>query len=216
MTSRFEQIIIGGKVSLVITLLIMSFINGHKDYIQNNPRKFIADSFLTGLTSGIAAAFLCMSRGRPDLIFNSFLLTFLFFFFYGVCREMSGYFAFMGNGKLTQGEDDQKKLLKLPITIMIGVILLLTGSIVLINRVTPDLSMGILSKYSYPFLLELFVFSAIASSGEFVVGINHGENPAKALTSGFIIFAVSHLILQYGGFYNQVFSPKTFSPNING
>jgi hypothetical protein len=205
MTNQVEKIVLGGKLCLVITLLIMSFVNGHKDYIEQHPRKFILDSVLTGFMSGIASVFLCYTRGRPDLVFNSFLLTFLFFFFYSVCREMSGYFAFMGNGKLTQGEDKQKNILKVPMTILIGIVILVAISLVVINREQPEYSTGILSNYRTPFFIELVVFSIIASSGDVTVAINHGENPRKAFIEGASLFGLTHIILQYGGFYNQIF-----------
>lgn len=196
-----ERVVIGGKFTLMILLLVLSFINGHKEYVQRNPRKFIGDATATGLASGLGAIFLCYTRGRPDLYANSFIFSFLFFFFYSVCREFSGYFEFTGDGKgLTQGEEKQKKILKTPAKIIAGVILAIAISIALSRRVQPNSSM--------PFLFELILFTLIASSGEVFVGVNHGKKPLEAFLSGAILFSISHVVLQYAGFYKFLFQNK--------
>lgn len=205
MREHFEKLVIGGKFGLVISLLIMSFINGHKQYIQNHPRKFMLDAFITGLASGLGSILLCFTRGRPDLLLNSFLFTFLFFFFYSVCRELSGYFAFMGADEITTEEDKQKKLIKKPLTVIVGVLVAVAFLLAIINHVPPEYSQGILSNSSLPILIELVCFTLIASMGEIIVATNHGENPTKAFLTSAAMFSFSHLVLQYGGFYNFVF-----------
>ena len=205
MTEHFEKLVIGGKFGLVISFLVMSFINGHKEYVQNHPRKFVLDALITGLARGLGSVFLCYTRGRPDLIFNSFLFTFLFFFFYSVCREFSGYFAFMGKGELTSEESKQEKMLKTPITIIGGILISVALLLAVMNHVSPDYSQGILSNSALPLVIELVVFTLIASSGELVVGTNHGDDPTKTFLMGAALFSFSHLVLQYGGFYNLIF-----------
>jgi hypothetical protein len=89
--------------------------------------------------------------------------------------------------------------------IIVGLLILAAVSFAVINHVSPDYSTGILSDYRVPLLVELLVFTLIGSTGEVIVGVNHGEEPGKTFLIGAALFSFSHLVLQYGGFYNLLF-----------
>jgi hypothetical protein len=205
----FTKTIIGGKLAFVVALLILSLINGYKEYVEKNPRKFMADSAITGVVGALAAVFLCYTRGRQDLWAQHALMVMMFFFMYHVCREFAGYFALTGNVNRTQGQDKQVKLLKLPLTIILGVAAVFLIGLALVSRDPPEFYGGILESFSdtVSFSIETFVTSLLFTLGEVYVLYNHGELTALRTVESFIMFAAGHVLLQYGGFYTTLYSP---------
>jgi hypothetical protein len=117
----FKNTVIFGKFALLALLLTLSFINGHKEYISENPRKFMWDNFAVGATSAVAIAAISLIRGRKDLIPNLAFISFLLFFAYNVFREVSGFNAMLDPAKLSQSEGKQRKFLGLPLFILMSV-----------------------------------------------------------------------------------------------
>lgn len=198
----FSNVIKNGKFALLALLLIMSFINGHKEYIAENPRKFMWDNFTVGATSAIAIAIIANMRGRPDLIKNLAFVSFLLFFVYNVFRELSGFNAITDPAKLTQGEAKQANVMKMPIMIIIGIAVVVVLGLALVARVAHPLGFGRLAQ-------EAAIFASFTAFAEIIVAANHGEDAKHIALTGlanFVMFFLAHIILQYGGFYNHVFA----------
>jgi hypothetical protein len=199
MEEIFSTTIKFGKFALLAALLILSFINGHKEYISEHPRKFMWDNFTVGTTSAIAISIIAAMRGRQDLIPSLAFISFLLFFTYNVFRELSGFNAVSDPAKQTQGEAKQSKALKWPmLAIVIVSIIVLTG-------------MAIKSKVAHPLGFGRLAFEAVILAGftalaEMFVARNHGDSIIVAGAGNFGLFFLFHIVLQYGGFYNHVFS----------
>lgn len=199
MEEIFSTTIKFGKFALLAALLILSFINGHKEYINEHPRKFMWDNFTVGTTSAIAIAIIAYMRGRPDLIPSLAFISFLLFFTYNVFRELSGFNAISDPAKQTQGEAKQSKVLKWPIlAIVILSIIVLTGMAIK-SKVAHPLGFGRLAA-------EAAVLAGFTALAEILVARNHGDSMLVAGAGNFVLFFIFHIVLQYGGFYNHVFS----------
>lgn len=196
----FSGIIVYGKFILLAFLLILSFINGHKEYIEKNPRKFMWDSFIVGLSSAVAVAAIAQLRGVPEIIPNVSFISFFLFFSYNVFRELSGFNAVTDSSKLTQGEQKQVDTLQFPIMIIAGISILALTGLALVKRVPHPQGFNAL-------MIESLIFGGLTGIAEAIVASNHHENPFKAGGVNFIFFFVGYIVMQYGGFNNKVFSP---------
>ena len=122
----FHNLVLAGKGGLVLLLLILSFINAQTELIQKEPRKFLAGTLIFALAGAVAGGFVAWNRqSQGEIIFNSIFIATLFFFFFGVCRELSGYY------KLAAGEthDSQKMSAERTPLMVIGGVSLLFGLI---------------------------------------------------------------------------------------
>ncbi len=196
----FSGIIVYGKFILLAFLLILSFINGHKEYIEKNPRKFMWDSFIVGLSSAVAVAAIAQLRGVPEIIPNVSFISFFLFFSYNVFRELSGFNAITDSSKLTQGEQKQIDTLQFPIMIIAGISILALTGLALVKRVPHPQGFNAL-------MFESLIFGGLTGIAEAIVAANHHENPFKAGGVNFIFFFIGYIVMQYGGFNNKVFSP---------
>ena len=209
----FHNLVLAGKGGLVILLLILSFINADTTLVQTEPRKFLASVLTFALTGALAGGFVAWNRGGDaDMIFNAIFIATLFFFFFGVCREFSGYYKLVkGETHDSQMRAQQAKILKY-MTIGIGAIALpLALYWTFKAKVQPTgLKLGFGSD-NVKFLLELIIFTAVCGIGEYGVAVQHGEKGPLVVAESFGLYLIAHLFLQYGGFYNQVFSPVNWS-----
>ena len=111
-------LMLAGKFLMLMLLLILGLINGHKEYINENPRKFLWDAIILGLFAGAPIGLIgYFSRnllGSESI--SLFLLAFVVFFVYSILRELSGMNAASGSdaSKVTQGEAKQVKVLERP------------------------------------------------------------------------------------------------------
>lgn len=203
--TMFYTVIKFGKFALLSALLILSFINGHKEYVATHPRKFMWDSFIVGATSAAGISIIASMRGFSDLIPNLAFISFFLFFTYNVFREFSGFNAIADDDKLTQGEAEQMRKLKKPLMIIAGV-----SALILIV-------LAVAAHHGHPtgvgsLLTEAFIFAFLTAIGEGIIAKNHEEHGdviAMAVGGNFILFFMAHILLQYGGFYDHVF-PRGF------
>lgn len=198
-TTLFYAIIKYGKFALLTALLVLSFINGHKDYISENPRKFMWDNIAVAGTSALALAIIAWMRGHTELIPNVAFFSFLLFFMYNVFRELSGFNAATeGTSNLTQGEQAEFRLFGKPVaSLMVGA----TGFLIvlaLFSHVPHPRGMMALIK-------EACVLGAMTALGEGILAQNHGYAVPKAVGMNFVLFFFAHIILQFGGFYDHIF-----------
>lgn len=202
--TMFYNVIKFGKFALLTTLLILSFINGHKEYIAKNPRKFMWDSFIVGATSAAGISIIASMRGFSDLIPNLAFISFFLFFTYNVFREFAGFNAITDEKKLTQGEATQVRSLKKPLLIIAGISAFILVVLAAFAHHGHPTGFGDLMK-------EAFIFAFLTAIGEGIIAKNHEEHAdviAMAVGGNFILFFMAHVLLQFGGFYDHVFPVK--------
>jgi hypothetical protein len=76
----FENFALLGKGGLIVALIVLALLNGHVSYVAKNPQKFMQDALATGGFGALAAIFLTLTRGRPDLLINHFVFALMLFF----------------------------------------------------------------------------------------------------------------------------------------
>lgn len=203
----FETLVLTGKVGLVGLFLLLSFINGHKAYVEKDARGFMAGSIVIAVTSALGGLLIAWNRQRPDLYFNTVFIGALFFFLFAVTREFSGYFAFM-SGEHLQGSEEQQRNIMAPILgLMMTVAIMYMIYLAFIARVGPPTGMLLPGG----FITELILFMTICGFGEVVVAKQHGEAVLPAIMSSAVLFGGAHTLLQFGGFYKELFG----NPPIN-
>jgi len=201
--SKFEKGVVSGKVGLVIVLLILAYVNKDSRYVGDNPRFFMSNNMAIAVSSAIATGFMAWNRGSG--IFQPVFISFLFFFFFQVVRQLSGWYAFVGDEKMTEKEEKEKK----PLIILSAILGLICGvffiNLIFKIREGPPTNM----KYKYP--IECIIFAIILAIGELVVGKTHGQEKKhmyKSAIISVIMFVSVSIGLQYGGFYQHVFKPS--------
>lgn len=206
----FEGLAIFGKGGGILALIILALINGHGDYVAKNPKKFMQDALATGGFGAIAAVFLTLTRGRPDLWANHLVFALMLFFLYHVCREFAGYFTIFGSDEKSTQIEKQEKMLGKPLLIAGGVMALFAIILALVARTSPDFTRGIFKSFapSTALMLETVIFVAIITGGEVIVARNHEEPLGPAVGSSILMFTVAHLVLQSGGFYGHLYAPN--------
>ena len=214
---KFYSVIKYGKGALLVLLLAGAVTNGHKEYIAENPRKFVWDSVAVGGLSALAIVLIAMMRGRSDLWVQLAMISFLLFFFYNVVREISGFNSVTDQAKLSQNEAKEAEVLKVP-----TVIIVMCGLIVMVFLATkarvllgPDAPMGasFMTRWTPSGRLasEAAILGLATAIGEVIVAKNHGETFDSQVVVGgtnFMLFAFGHMLLQWGGFYSHVFNPS--------
>jgi hypothetical protein len=201
---RFANTIKFGKFALLLLLLTGSFVNGHKSYIQANPRKFVWDSFTVGALSSVAIVLIAMMRNRTDLALNLAFISFFLFFTYNVFRELSGFNDVTETHKLTQGEAAQIRVMKWPTFVAVVLSAIVLGYMAYKAKVPHPSGRGSL-------ITEAVILGTLTAISEIVVAKNHGAHFDTVVITGlsnFVLFGGGHLLLQWGGFYNHIFSPS--------
>ena len=197
----FYSVIKYGKFALLTALLVLSFINGHKDYISENPRKFMWDCFAVAVTAALGISVVAYMRDQTQLVPNLAFLSFFLFFTYNVFRELSGFNKISESTVgATQLEGKELRLFGTPVT---GALIGLTGFmfvLALAAHVPHPQGFGALLK-------EAAVMGTFTAIGEGVLARNHGANVGKAVGLNFVLFFLAHIFLQLGGFYDHVFPP---------
>jgi hypothetical protein len=213
---KFYAVIKYGKGALLVLLLAGAVTNGHKEYIEKNPRKFVWDSVAVGGLSAVAIVLIAMMRGRSDMWVQLAMISFLLFFFYNVVRELSGFNSITDPSKLTQGEAKQAKVLKWPtvIIVMCGLIVMIFLAVKARVLLGPDSAPGasFITRWTPSGRLagEAALLGLATAVGEVIVAKNHHESTDAQVAVGatnFMMFAFGHMLLQWGGFYSHVFSP---------
>jgi hypothetical protein len=196
----FDKVLLAEKGGLILLLIITSFINGYKDYISINPRKFVGDCVVSGATGAIALAIIANMRGHPDKALSVAITTFMLLFMFNVLLELSGVNAASVSTKnMKKVEKVEERILKWPVIVTAIVGLLLMAFLAFKTNVP-------LVGSSLP--KEALIFGLSSGLSAAYVAITHGSKPkdtaiAAAGATGF--FALLHVTLQKGGFYNLVF-----------
>ena len=198
----FYNVIKFGKFALLAALLTMSFTNAHKDYINENPRKFLWDCLAVAGTSALAISIVAWMRGQSYRIPTVAFITFFLFFVYGVVREISGFNAAAGGDKedLTLRAQSLWNLLTKPVTAFMAGVAGFMIVLALFAHIPHPQGMFALVK-------ESFIMAGMTALGEAVIAYNHGHAITNPAMLNFIAFFIGNMVLQFGGFYDQVFPP---------
>lgn len=202
----FHKLVLAGKGGLVAALLILSLVNGNKDYVADHPRQFIGSTIVFALLGALAGGLVAWDR-QGNVASSIFVAT-MFFFFFQVCREFSGYYKLMSGQKLTQNQGKER----IPV-IAIGSIIAIIGAIVAIYLaykagVSPTgLRFPIGLSGGSAFIAETIVFVSMCAAAEIGIGVLHGDKSPASIVSSVMLYLVVHICLQYGGFYSDVFAP---------
>ena len=209
-TKLFENFALLGKGGLILLLVVLALLNGNVSYVAKNPNKFMQDAVATGGFGALAAVFLTLTRGRPDLMLNHFIFALLLFFLYHVCREFAGYFTIFGSEQMTSKEKAEENKLSKPLLIVGSIALVIALGLAFTAREAPDMSHGIFQSLSpsFAFALETIIFVAIITGGEVLVAKNHNDPIGTAVGTSALLFTFVHLVLQGGGFYGHLYHPK--------
>lgn len=187
------HVVVIEKILLVVSVLALAFANAQKDYISKNPRRFMVDAVSAGTAA--MGAFWTMFMVRKIPIDVSILLTtFLFFFFFAVCRELSGYYAFMGGEALTSKESQEQVLIKKAAIAGVAVALVSLIGLSLFEMVPLPGNFG----------LETMMVVTLYTISEIVIAKNHSMNIPMTLATSIPVFVVGHLLLQTSGVYKEV------------
>jgi hypothetical protein len=198
----FYNVIKFGKFALLAALLTMSFTNGHKEYINENPRKFLWDCLAVGGTSALAISIVAWMRSQTFRIPTVAFIAFFLFFVYNVVREISGFNAAAGGDAedLTLRAQAQWDLLSKPVTVFIAGVAGFMTVLALFAHIPHPQGMFALVK-------ESFIVAGMTALGEAVIAYNHGHAITRPALLNFIAFFIGNMIMQFGGFYDQVFPP---------
>jgi hypothetical protein len=199
----FGKGIIYSKVGFLFLLLVLTFVNSDAKYISENPRIFMVNSIMVPLTVALTTWLIAWNRNSEA--FTKVFITFLFFFFLQVCREMSGYYAFTGVVPKTEREKEQsnKRNVRIVAAIFFTVIILLSVLALYINTPVPK-------NLKVRFGIETLIFTLIITFGESFTTFTHDYNLNNITFTSFytlVTTAVVHIGLQKGGFYEHIFRP---------
>jgi uncharacterized membrane protein len=194
----FERVLLTGKISIIVGLLALCFVNGDSTYVSKNPKKFVGDCVVSGLSGAIAFIIIAMMRKKtyllPGLAISSFLLLFVF----NVLCEFSG---FNSNFKNTEKEKKEFNFAKIPalVCLCVGLGLLFYFA----NKAKVQLEGSNL-------LSEALVFGILSGLAQGYITASHGHSAFESVGTGMvmtILFGMLHVAMQKGGFYdNMVFS----------
>jgi hypothetical protein len=189
----FYNVVKYGKFAVLLGLLTMALVRGNKDYVSQNPRKFIWDSIVTGATAAAAISYVAHVRGRTEAIPNLAFFSFLLFFMYNVFRELSGLNS-------TENTEKDAKVAGKPIGALAGCVALILVILATISHVPHPISFTALLK-------EGAVFGGLVAIGEGIIALDHKDD-AKTIglvaVGNLVVYFFAHLLLQFGGFYEKI------------
>jgi hypothetical protein len=152
-------------------------------------------------TSALAISVVAWMRGQSRKIPTVAFLAFFLFFTYNVFRELSGFNAAAdGTADRSDREKAQVTLFGNPVTILMAGAVGFLVVLALFAHVPHPAGMFALFK-------ESLVVASLAALGEAVVAQNHGYAMTRPTAINFGALFFGHMLLQFGGFYDQVFPP---------
>jgi hypothetical protein len=188
--------ILGSKITIIILLLIFSFVNAEISFIKEKPRMFLFESFVVGLSAGVPFTYIATNRGfefRRAVLLG--LTMFLIFFLFHVGMEFSGEnHALIDENK--QGITE--KVFKFRGTKwIIGAIVIY---MILLALAVRDVSIGVGTM-----LNEALLLATCGALPTIMIARNRDEKDGKKIAVDFFTyfgaFFAGHVALQMGGVY---------------
>lgn len=188
--------ILGSKITVIILLLIFSFVNAEVSFVKEKPRMFVFESTVVGLSAGVPFTYIALNRGVD--LGRAVLLgvaAFLIFFLFHVGMEFSGEnHAMIDESK--QGVTE--KVFKFRGTKwIIGAIVVY---MILLALVVRDVSIGVNTM-----LKEALLMATCGALPTIMIARNRDEKDGKKIAVDFFTyfgaFFAGHVALQMGGVY---------------
>ena len=188
--------ILGSKITVIILLLIFSFVNAEVSFVKEKPRMFLFESTVVGLSAGVPFTYIALNRGVD--LGRAVLLgvaAFLIFFLFHVGMEFSGEnHAMIDESK--QGVTE--KVFKfLGTKWIIGAIVVY---MILLALVVRDVSIGVNTM-----LKEALLMATCGALPTIMIARNRDEKDGKKIAVDFFTyfgaFFAGHVALQMGGVY---------------
>jgi hypothetical protein len=188
--------ILGSKITVIILLLIFSFVNAEVSFVKEKPRMFVFESTVVGLSAGVPFTYIALNRGVE--LGRAVLLgvaAFLIFFLFHVGMEFSGEnHAMIDESK--QGVTE--KVFRFRGTKwIIGAIVVY---MILLALVVRDVSIGVNTM-----LKEALLMATCGALPTIMIARNRDEKDGKKIAVDFFTyfgaFFAGHVALQMGGVY---------------
>lgn len=188
--------ILGSKITVIILLLIFSFVNAEVSFVKEKPRMFVFESTVVGLSAGVPFTYIALNRGVD--LGRAVLLgvaAFLIFFLFHVGMEFSGEnHAMIDESK--QGVTE--KVFRFRGTKwIIGAIVVY---MILLALVVRDVSIGVNTM-----LKEALLMATCGALPTIMIARNRDEKDGKKIAVDFFTyfgaFFAGHVALQMGGVY---------------
>lgn len=188
--------ILGSKITVIILLLIFSFVNAEVSFVKEKPRMFVFESTVVGLSAGVPFTYIALNRGVD--LGRAVLLgvaAFIIFFLFHVGMEFSGEnHAMIDESK--QGVTE--KVFKFRGTKwIIGAIVVY---MILLALVVRDVSIGVNTM-----LKEALLMATCGALPTIMIARNRDEKDGKKIAVDFFTyfgaFFAGHVALQMGGVY---------------
>lgn len=237
---RFEYGVLASKFILLITLLVVSFVNANGIFIGEHPREFLTEAVTVGGTTALATAVIGISRfADTATILNAMFIAFLVFFIFHVLMEFSGMnleesrvepkepdnpnLTEEDKAKLKEKQEKEKHNLYWASTVAYGAIALITVIIFpLAIRVWDFKNFTKNKSIAGKYLFEMASFGLLSGAPIYMIDKNrNATNEAALMHSGKVmgIFSILYLGLQSGGFFSNIFgempSSSSFSKPAN-
>ena len=188
--------ILGSKITIVILLLIFSFVNAEVSFVKEKPRMFLFESAVVGLSAGVPFTYIALNRGAE--LGRAVLLgvtAFLIFFLFHVGMEFSG------ENQALIDENKQavtEKVFKSRGTKwIIGAIVVY---MILLALTVRDVSIGVNTM-----LKEALLMATCGALPTIMIARNRDEKDGKKIAVDFFTyfgaFFAGHVALQMGGVY---------------
>jgi hypothetical protein len=188
--------ILGSKITVIILLLIFSFVNAEVSFVKEKPRMFVFESTVVGLSAGVPFTYIALNRGVD--LGRAVLLgvaAFIIFFLFHVGMEFSGEnHAMIDESK--QGVTE--KVFRFRGTKwIIGAIVVY---MILLALVVRDVSIGVNTM-----LKEALLMATCGALPTIMIARNRDEKDGKKIAVDFFTyfgaFFAGHVALQMGGVY---------------
>lgn len=188
--------ILGSKITIIILLLIFSFVNAEVSFVKEKPRMFVFESSVVGLSAAVPFTYIALNRGvEPGRAVLLGITAFIIFFLFHVGMEFSGEnHAMIDESKQSVIE----KVFKFRGTkLIIGAIVVY---MILLALAVRDVSIGVGTM-----LKEALLMATCGSLPTIMIARNRHEKDGKKIAVDFFTyfgaFFSGHIALQMGGVY---------------
>lgn len=189
----FHHVMLTEKLTLIIVLIILSFINQNNTYVAQYPRKFMIDNLVTGALGAMAFFIIAQMRGS-DKGLGVAIATFLLLFMTNVLMEFAG----LNDTKNLKVQSEFNKYRAATLTVIVAGLLILTVMAFMSNVPLEGSNL----------LVESIILGASSGLGAGLVAYDHGAKTKEILGIGggaAVFFGLLHTALQKGGFYSIIF-----------
>ncbi len=212
----FEYGVIASKVILLITLLVVSFVNADTMFISEHPKDFLAEAITVGGTTALATGIIGAGRfASKEVVLNAIFIAFLIFFIFHILMEFSGMNAIPKEENTNMTDEEKAKQAKIAKNVKITSYV--TGTVVsmialmmipLAIRVWDFKNFGVNKYATTKYLIEMASFGFLSGLPVYLIDKDRGSSTKEAWKHSIFImggFGVLYTGLQAGGFFSNIF-----------